>query len=289
MFRVSGYVWDINSTAYKEDRQKSIFVGGCGYQHFTTKNFFVRRPIGRTDYMLLYIYKGCGHFFLNDQWQIIPAGNIVLYSPSQPQIFTYYAKDDPQVYWIHFVGTDIPALLETYQIKNCYIGASRPLKKLFDEIILELQLHKPLFQDITLSLFQKMLPLIHRLYLSQVSHQDNHDLIDQLLVKLNAEYMEPWNIAAMAKFCDLSMTYFSHQFKYVTGNSPMQYLTNLRIEAAKELLLTGNLNVSEISVLVGYKDPLHFSKVFKKATGTSPKMFRGDFLDFDRSVDGIIY
>ena len=289
MIRFSGYVRDINSTANKEDLQKPIFVAGCGYQHFATKNFLIQRPVGRPDYMLLYIYKGCGNFLLNGQWQTIPAGNIVLYSPSEPQIFTYYAKDVPQVYWMHFTGTEISSLLETYQIKNCYIGENKPLKKLFDEIILELQLQKPLFQDVTTGLFRKMLPFIHRLYLSQFSSHENNDLIDQLIVKLNHEYMESWNISAMASFCNLSDDYFSHQFKKLTGYAPMQYLNNLRIEEAKTLLLTENLNISEVAALVGYKDPMYFSRAFKKATGTSPKMFHGERLHYERSLDGILY
>ena len=45
---------------------------------------------------------------------------------------------------------------------------------------------------------------------------------------------------------------------------------------SKELLLAEHLSVSEVAEVVGYKDPLYFSKVFKKATGMSPKQFHGN-------------
>ena len=283
MIRVAGHARATGGAAYPEDTIKPLFVNCCGYQHFMTKDFSIQRPSGRLDYQLLYIYKGCGHFYLNGEWQMISAGNIILYRPSEPQIYTYYAKDTPQIYWIHFVGTDIPTLLETYQIENCFIGKNRLLKQVFDEIILELQLRKPLFQDIVHGDFYKLLPLIHRLHLSQPGPAEGNDAIDQLIINLNKHYMDFWDINSMARFCNLSTDYFAHQFKACTGYSPVQYLNQLRIEKAKEMLLTESLSVSEVAALVGYKDPLYFSKAFKKATGTSPKMFHGNRLKFDET------
>lgn len=289
MIRVAGYARDIGSVVYLEDTQKPLFVSASGYQRFPSKNYSIQRPVGRPDYQLLYIYKGCGHFLLDGSWREMPAGSLVLYSPSEPQVYSYYTKDAPQIYWIHFTGTEIPALLEKYDIRSGYVGENRLLKQLFDEIILELQLRKPMFQDITLVLFQKMLLLIRRLTLSQSDAKDQTVQIDQLIVRLNQQYMEQWDISSMADFCNLSPYYFSHQFKNMTGFSPVQYLNRLRIEKAKELLLTEDLSISEVAALVGYKDPLYFSKAFKKATGSSPKSFHGNRLNFDETFEGTFH
>lgn len=276
MLRVAGHARSTGSASYKEDASLPLFVNCCGYQHFMTKDFSIQRPTGRFDYQILYIHKGCGHFFLNNRWEIISAGNVVVYLPSEPQIYTYYAKDKPEIYWIHLAGNHCQELLEQYHIHNCYIGIHRTLAQLFDEIILELQVHKPFFQDITLAALYKMLPLIERFHLSQNSTPDSSAMIERLIVELNKSYMNPWDIATMAEFCHLSPDYFSHQFKDTLGISPVLYLSNLRIEKAKEFLLTESLSISEVAALVGYKDPLYFSKVFKKATGISPKKFHGD-------------
>ena len=284
MIRVAGHRKGNGSATYEEDADLPLYVSCCGYQNFLTKDFSIQRPTGRLDYQILYIHKGCGHFFIDNEWQTIPAGSIVVYLPSEPQIYTYYAKDTPEIYWIHFSGTQSLDYLQRYHIHNCYIGRHRSLTQLFDEIILELQVHKPFFKDFTCASFLKMLPMIERYYQSQFDSTDNSAMIERLIVELNKSYMDPWSIASMAQYCHLSSDYFSHQFKENTGSSPIQFLYNLRIEKAKELLLTEGLTVSEVAALVGYKDPLYFSRIFKKATGVSPKRFHGNRWLMDESL-----
>lgn len=54
----------------------------------------------------------------------------------------------------------------------------------------------------------------------------------------------------------------------------MQYLKELRIEKAKELLEGEGMNISTIGTLAGYEDPLYFSRVFRKITGNAPRSYR---------------
>jgi YesN/AraC family two-component response regulator len=53
----------------------------------------------------------------------------------------------------------------------------------------------------------------------------------------------------------------------------MEYLAGKRIQAAKELLLTADLNISEVAYQTGFNDPLYFSRLFKKMTGLPPRQF----------------
>ncbi len=284
MIRVAARYHHTGDYILSGDALRPLFIVSCGYQYFLSKDFSIRRPEGRPDYQLLYMYKGCGHFLLDGNWRTVGEGSLILYKPTDPQVYTYRAADHPEIYWIHFLGLESVSLLETYEIRDAFIGRHRTLKQIFEEIILELQLHKPMFHEIAMADFHKMLALINRFMQLQYKPRINSPLIDQLIAELGKRYMEEWDIRAMADYCHLSMDHFSHQFKKAAGLSPIQFLTQLRIEQAKELLLTESLSVSEVSQLVGYQDALYFSRVFKKATGTSPRMFHGNRGKFDEHV-----
>jgi YesN/AraC family two-component response regulator len=63
-------------------------------------------------------------------------------------------------------------------------------------------------------------------------------------------------------------------FKDQTGESPINYLINLRLEKAKNLLVSTESPIKSIAQAVGYKDAYYFSKLFKKYCGHSPCKFR---------------
>lgn len=73
----------------------------------------------------------------------------------------------------------------------------------------------------------------------------------------------------------LSRDYLFRLYKRETGRNLMDYLLDIRIQKAKELLMqTGKYKIYEISEMVGYPDYAYFSKLFKKQTGVSPKSFQ---------------
>ncbi len=111
-----------------------------------TKDYSQNRSAGRVDYQLIYIYKGAGHYYMNKEWHALGAGNILLFRPQEPQTYSYYAKEHPEIYWIHFTGSNCINIINKYQLHNCYIGEHILLKTLFQETIIELQLKKAIFR-----------------------------------------------------------------------------------------------------------------------------------------------
>ena len=66
---------------------------------------------------------------------------------------------------------------------------------------------------------------------------------------------------------------YSMPFKQVTGQTPLEYRTRIRIESAKQMLESGELSIAEIGEKIGFSSPAHFSTVFKKLVGISPKKY----------------
>ena len=157
---------------------------------------------------------------MNNEWITLSAGNIVLYRPGIPQYYSYYAKEKPEIYWIHFTGNECENILKQYDIKNCYIGERLYLKLLFQDIITELQLKKISYEDIVLHNFYILLCFIHRSFYSISRPLDNDFSFDRLLLELNSKYANKWSVASMADYCKLSQSSFSHMFKDRMGCPP---------------------------------------------------------------------
>ena len=91
---------------------------------------------------------------------------------------------------------------------------------------------------------------------------------------LTEHYREPISMEMLAESFHLNPRYFSTLFKKKEGVSPLDYLTGIRMDAARNLLLNTDIPASEVSSLVGYEDPRYFYKVFKKYMGQTPTDFR---------------
>ena len=105
------------------------------------------------------------------------------------------------------------------------------------------------------------------------------DLREKRPIHLAKEYIKtryqlPVSLDEVAEHLALNAAYFSSIFKKETGISFSEYLTSVRIDKAKELLLEANRTVFDVASSVGYDDEKYFSRVFKKSVGLSPSEYR---------------
>ncbi len=89
---------------------------------------------------------------------------------------------------------------------------------------------------------------------------------------------EELSLGQVAKAVNTSTFYFCKMFKKITGINFTDYLSRVRIEKSKNLLLNPNLRVSEIAFEVGFQSLTHFNRVFKKILGQSPTEYRAQLL-----------
>ncbi len=107
---------------------------------------------------------------------------------------------------------------------------------------------------------------------SQRAHTDKE--IRRAQEQLENHYSEQYNFDDFAREAGMSRRTFERRFKAATGDSPLQYLQRVRVEAAKQILETENRNFDEIAYAVGYEDRSFFSKVFTQISGLTPKAYR---------------
>ncbi|EQB4544722.1 TPA: helix-turn-helix domain-containing protein [Pseudomonas aeruginosa] len=93
--------------------------------------------------------------------------------------------------------------------------------------------------------------------------------------ELIAEHLaEGVSVERLAKECGLSRSYFSKAFKSSTGLSPHEWLMQMRVDRAKDMMLRGDESLSQISLACGFSDQAHFSRAFLRLTKSSPSAWR---------------
>jgi two-component system response regulator YesN len=111
-------------------------------------------------------------------------------------------------------------------------------------------------------------------------HVNAYDMPPEKICKLMLDYFqqhykEDISISSLADTLGFSMEYLARIFKKETGLSPSKYLTSLRMNEAKLLLLShASLEVGRIGEMVGYKDAFYFSRVFKSNVNMTPSEYR---------------
>lgn len=100
------------------------------------------------------------------------------------------------------------------------------------------------------------------------------DSMEGLILEIRHDPGKWWSLDEMASYCGLSINYFRTLFTEKTGHTPRDYQEEVRIRRSRELLSSPLLSISCIAERMGYRDVYHFSKVFKKRTGLSPRSYR---------------
>lgn len=279
MYINSGYL--NNSKLPFKDKSQPLIVGSCGtYRLKTHKKLPTWAPRGRVDWQLLFVASGKTHFYIGGKDQIVTAGHMVLFQPKEEQHYEYFGEDKPEVYWVHFTGSSVKEILRSYDIPLdehiFFAGTPAAYTQLFKNMIEEFQSCKVGYREMLEMNLRQLFLMIQRTRLEKpplvtTAVQQEMDFARQYF---HEHYNEPINIEEYAQSRHTSISLFMRNFKKVYSVSPKQYILNIRMNNAQNLLESTDYTVAEIAAIVGYDNALYFSRIYHKQKGQAPSDYR---------------
>ena len=115
--------------------------------------------------------------------------------------------------------------------------------------------------------------------------QSTLEKLQQVLSYVSTHYKENLKVSHMADMCNVSYSYFSRTFNNIMNTSFNNYLNYVRISEAEKLLLTSDLNITEIALEVGFSTSSYFIKQFKDYKSMSPKKYKSTFSETITVID----
>lgn len=214
---------------------------------------------------------GAGHLAKAGDLMVIPAGEAHAYGSDPDQPWT--------LHWFHAMGTHLPRLLAllgvTRESPIVRLGRAPELESLFVEVREALEddysEQQLLYAAQALThLFGVMIRLRARGHGEPQATQRVLATVQHMKKQLGTLR----SVAELAALAGLSPSHYSELFRRCTGHAPKEYWMRLRIHRAAQLLDTTDLPVHVIALEVGFSDPLHFSRAFRRVHELSPRKYR---------------
>ena len=233
------------------------------------------------------ILQGESLYLIDNEWRTVRSGDILLFNPgvdhAEKQLLNTYSHQlhigIRNVKLHGFAQNHFPTTQSLLSMQDSQL-------KIFDkawQLIEEFNQQQTNFNLMGKALVMEMMILILRSLEkkerlsdeTQASQNDRmHQVVQLIMTYMENNYAKDISIEQLATLYYVSPTYLSKIFKDLTGFSPINYLIQIRLKKAHELLTTDDLTVKEVAKAVGYEDAYHFSKSFKKHFGTSPSLVK---------------
>lgn len=237
----------------------------------------------RDSYVLHYITAGKGRFASAGRKAVtLSAGDCFLLPQSVP---CFYQADgeDPWAYeWIGLAGMHLGELFARSGLEDKYWLRQVTNSQFHDRFAtLFADLHSGAAATLTSELrVQSQLYAMFYALLTEFPGKGAQEragataTMNQAVAFMRQNYARRCNVTDVGAALHISRSYLYALFRRFVGMSPQQYLTQMRMEEAKQLLRITDNPVDEVANRVGYKDAFTFSKAFKRAMGTSPRNYR---------------
>lgn len=246
-------------------------VNDC-FQNFEPFSYDTYNSVGREDYFLIYVTDGIFNTKINDVVFNLKKGAVVLYPPKYK--YHYWGEPPSKYLCAHFTGshaekilTDLGFPLKPYILETEF---SPKIKSLFDKMVEKDITKAPFLQYSLACLLEEILLTIA----VERERNNGYRTFKKSIKYIHENYAEKIKIPYLAQLEGLSNSRYITLFSKEMGKTPSEYILDLRLGRACDLLLTTDMEISAVGASSGYNDPYFFSKIFKKHMGLSPQEYR---------------
>lgn len=241
-------------------------------------------PSKRNKFLLHVIWRGKGRLEIGGRTYQLERGDAFLISPDVTAFYQADSEHPWSYFWIGFSGLKAKEYIESAGFyEDSPVRKVEDVDKLYRYVDQILTSH-----DLTPEAELKRMGLLLMFFSSLTEDYSKSHVArkrrevssrDALYISNTVDYIDKnydgnLKISELADRIGISRSYLSTCFKRVMGCSPQEYIMNLRMEKGRLLIRTTGLPIGEVADLVGYKDPLAFSRIFKQYFGLSPMAYR---------------
>ena len=270
-----------NTIEYQQQRNLDLYLGHCGTQQCLPGYAYPRCV--REGYHLHVVLSGCGTYQVGDKIFSVHAGQMFLLKDRE-EVFYQADEQDPWTYvWVTFRGFRAAEYLEMagftdgVYVLDCNVDPTE-----FQRLVLDIlgRPHMRISSEITrFGLALQFLGLANESWeKSGTGNSRRNDLTVDDYVQYAVQFIrsnyQQLRIRDVAEYIGINRTYLTEIFTERMYMSPQEYLIQVRLSKAKELLRQTDLPINTVAREVGYEDQMSFSKIFKKRIGISPQQYR---------------
>ncbi|WP_231897547.1 arabinose operon transcriptional regulator AraC [Vibrio rumoiensis] len=245
-------------------------------------DFTIDRPNGMKGFIINLTVKGQGTVFHGDDAFEVQEGDLLLFPTGVPH---YYHRSEqteewhhrwiyfrPRAYWNNRLKWE-ECINGVFITKGVQIDDQEKLNQLFLQIEALSKVEEPYVDELSLNLLEQIL-IRCKMNQPNLIKKRVDPRITEVVNYMAKHLNEDFSNEQLAELICLSPSRLGHLFRDEIGMTITQWRDDQRISRAKQLLVTSNYSINQISRLIGYSDPLYFSRVFKNKAGLSPKLYR---------------
>lgn len=270
---------EVREEALSRPLSRHLFPSHVGFFPEARKHR-VRRAVGIGSTIFKYCVRGAGWCELEGRRFEVGPGDLLVIPQGLSHAYGTYPDRPWTLHWVHAMGDELPHILRELGVDGTNpvvrVGQSPALVGLFEEVQRELAgacaPQNVLFAS---QLLTHLMGLFIRLRNDAI--REAPDARQRVLA--SAAHMRNCperirDVETMASEVGLSPSHYSALFRTATGQSPKQYFTHVQVARAEHLLSATSDSVKTIAHALGFDDPLHFSRVFRRVNGMAPSEFR---------------